>query len=54
MLVNKDTIHVREYAPMQYISDSVIMHGRNTVVVKAGELLDQQVITIGNTLKSRQ
>ena len=54
MIVNKDTVHVREYAPMQYISDSIVMHGHNTVMIKAGELHDQQVITIGNTLKSRQ
>ncbi|MBQ2373965.1 MAG: beta-galactosidase [Alistipes sp.] len=54
MIVNKDTVHVREYAPMQYISDSIVMHGRNSVMVKAGELHDQQVITIGNTLKSHQ
>ena len=53
MIVNKDTIKVKEYAPKQFISDSIIMHGRNTVVVKAGELKDQQIITIGNTLKSR-
>jgi beta-galactosidase len=54
LLINKDTIPVREYAPCQYISDSVVMHGRNNVVVYAGELSDDQQITIGNALQQRR
>ena len=44
----------REVAPCQFISDSIIMHGRNKVVVKAGELTDDETITIGNALKQRR
>lgn len=54
LLINKDTIPVREYAPCQFISDSVIMHGRNDVVVYAGEMTDDQQITIGNALKQHR
>ena len=54
LLVNKDTIAVKEVAPCQFISDSIIMHGRNKVVVKAGELTDDETITIGNALKQRR
>lgn len=54
LTVNKDTIKVNEYAPKQFISDPVVMHGRNTIVLTAGELRDQQIITIGNALKPRQ
>ena len=53
LLINGDTVRVREYAPCQFISDSVIIRGQNKVVLTAGELSDQQIITIGNTLKSR-
>jgi beta-galactosidase len=51
MIVNKDTVGVMEYAPSQFISDSIVMHGRNKVIVRAGDMLDQQTIIIGNTLK---
>ena len=54
MIINKDTVRIREYAPMQFISDSVVMHGDNKIFVSAGELHDQQTITIDNTLRSRQ
>lgn len=54
LLVNKDTVSTREYAPCQFISDSVIMHGRNKITVIAGELYDEQTITIGNALKQRR
>lgn len=54
LLVNKDTIGVKEYAPCQFISDTVIMHSRNKIKVVAGELYDEQIITIGNALKQRR
>ena len=54
LTINGDTIKFREYAPRQFKSDSVIMHGDNRVVLTAGELQDQHTITIGNTLKSRK
>ena len=54
LTVNKDTVRVREYAPCQFISDSVVMRGRSSVVVSAGELRDSETITIGNALKQRQ
>ena len=53
LLINNDTVKFREYAPCQFKSDSVVMRGENKVVVKAGELSDEQTITIGRTLKSR-
>ena len=54
LTVNKDTVRVREYAPCQFISDSVVMTGRSNVVVTAGELRDSETIIIGNALKQRQ
>ena len=54
LTINKDTVRVREVAPGQFLSDSVVMHGRNKVVVSAGKLSDSQTITIGNALESRQ
>lgn len=54
LVVNRDTVRVREYAPCQFISDSIVMTGQNNVVLSAGELSDQQIITIGKTLKPRQ
>ena len=53
LVVNRDTVRVREYAPCQFISDSIVMTGQNNVVLSAGELSDQQIITIGKTLKPR-
>jgi beta-galactosidase len=54
LLINKDTVATTEIAPCQFISDTVIMHGRNKVVVMAGEKRDEQTITIGNALKQRR
>lgn len=54
LVVGSDTVHVREYAPCQFISDSVVMKGQNRVVLTAGELSDEQTITIGKTLRQRQ
>ncbi len=54
LTVNKEPVRVREYAPCQFISDSIIMTGRNTVSVTAGELNDTETIIIGNALKQRQ
>ena len=53
LTVNKDTVAVREVAPCQYTSDSIELHGRNSVVVTAGELRQTQTITIGNALRQR-
>ena len=53
LLINNDTVKFREYAPCQFKSDSVVMRGENKVVVKAGELSDEQTITIGKTLRPR-
>lgn len=52
--VNGDTVRVREYAPCQFISDSIVMHGQNSISLSAGELSDKQTITIGNTLRPRR
>lgn len=54
LLVNRDTIAVRNIAPCQFTSDTVVMHGRNHVVLRAGEMEDEQMITIGNALRPRQ
>jgi beta-galactosidase len=54
LLVNSDTIAVRNIAPCQFTSDTVVMHGRNHVVLRAGEMEDEQMITIGNALRPRQ
>ncbi len=54
LIVNKDTVATREYAPCQFISDTIIMHGTNRIKVTAGDLTDEQKITIGNALKRRQ
>jgi len=54
LLINQDTVATTEVAPCQFISDTVIMHGRNKVVVMAGEKRDEQTITIGNALKQRR
>ena len=53
LTVNKEAVKVNQTAPCQYVSDPVVMHGRNVVEVKAGELSDQQIITIRNALKQR-
>lgn len=53
LTVNKEAVKVNQTAPCQYVSDPVIMHGKNVVEVKAGELTDQQIITIRNALKQR-
>ncbi|MBQ5874615.1 MAG: beta-galactosidase [Alistipes sp.] len=53
LTVNKEAVKVNQTAPCQYVSDPVIMHGKNVVQVKAGELTDQQIITIRNALKQR-
>ena len=51
LIVNKDTIKYKKTAPCQYISEPVVMKGRSTITVSAGELRDQQNVTIGNALK---
>ena len=42
LIVNKDTVATREYAPCQFISDTIIMHGTNRIKVTAGDLTDEQ------------
>ena len=54
LTVNKDTIPTRQIAPCQFISDSVVMKGRNEIVVRAGELSDRNSIVIVNALKQHQ
>lgn len=51
LLVNKDTIKYKQLSPCQYISDPVVMRGRNTISVKAGEMIDQYSVRIDNALK---
>ena len=51
LTVNKEAVKVQQTAPCQYVSDPVIMRGKNVVEVKAGELSDQQTITIRNALR---
>lgn len=51
LIVNKDTIKYKKTAPCQYISEPVVMKGRSTITVSAGDLRDQQNVTIGNALK---
>ena len=51
LIVNKDTIKYKKVAPCQYISDPVVMRGRSSIVVTAGDVRDQHIVTIGNALK---
>ena len=51
LTVNKEAVKVQQTAPCQYVSDPVIMRGKSVVEVKAGELSDQQTITIRNALR---
>ena len=51
LIVNKDTIKYKKIAPCQYISDPVVMRGRSSIVVTAGDVRDQHIVTIGNALK---
>jgi hypothetical protein len=51
LIVNKDTVKYKKTAPCQYLSDPVVMRGRSSVVVTAGKMRDQHIITIGNALK---
>ena len=54
LTVNKDTIPTRQIAPCQFISDSVVMKGRNEIVVRAVDLSDRNSIVIVNALKQHQ
>lgn len=51
LTVNKDTVQVTEYAPCQFVSDEIIMVGRNKIVLTAGDQREEQTITIGNALR---
>ena len=51
LIVNKDTVKYKKIAPCQYISDPVVMRGRSSIVVTAGDVRDQHIVTIGNALK---
>lgn len=54
LIVNQDTVAVRSVAPCQFVSDTIVMHGRNHVVLRAGEMKDEQTITIDNALRPRR
>lgn len=54
LLVGGDTVAVREVAPCQYLSDSVVMHNYNRVESRTGKLADSIGVTIDNALKSRR
>ena len=54
LTINKDTVATRQYAPCQFISDSVVMKGRNEIIVRAGDLSDRQSVVIVNALKQHQ
>lgn len=53
LLVEGDTVVMQEYAPYQYLSDTIAMRGRYMVRAIAGELRDSVEIRAGNALKSQ-
>lgn len=52
--INEDTVTVYEYAPCQYLSDTVTIKGRGTIEASAGGLSDRMEIRTGIALKPRQ
>ena len=52
--VGRDTLAMSEYAPFQYRSDSVAIHGMIEVKAAAGDLRDSVTILVGNVLKPKQ
>lgn len=53
LVVDSDTIPLREWAPCQYLSDTVILRGSSKVVATAGNLADSMVIRVGSVLRQR-
>ena len=54
LIVGRDTLAMSEYAPFQYRSDSVAIHGMIEVKAAAGDLRDSVTILVGNVLKPKQ
>ena len=52
--VGRDTLAMSEYAPFQYRSDSVAIHGMIEVKAAAGDLRDSVTILVGNVLKPKR
>lgn len=53
LIVNSDTVAMREWAPCQFLSDSVVVRGRCVVRALAGGLSEQAEFTTGSVLKQR-
>ena len=53
LTVAGDTVRVREWAPCQYLSDTVTISGPCTVVATAGGLADSAEIRAGSVLRVR-
>lgn len=54
LLINGDTVKMNEYAPCQYLSDSICVEGWVRVNTAAGTLRDSVTFRVGNVLKSQQ
>ncbi len=54
LIAGSDTLALTEYAPFQYRTDSVAMHGTVEVRAAAGELRDSVTILVGNVLKPKR
>ncbi|MEG1885406.1 MAG: glycoside hydrolase family 2 TIM barrel-domain containing protein [Alistipes sp.] len=52
--INRDTVRVTEYAPCQYLSDTVVMNGKYRIEAEAGSLSDCMEVTVGNILKPKR
>ena len=54
LIVGRDTLAMSEYAPFQYRSDSVAIHGMIEVKAAAGDLRDSVTILVGHVLKPKR
>ena len=54
LLVNSDTVAMHEYAPAQYLSDSVTVKGIIEVKAIAADLSDEVKLRVGNVLKQKR
>lgn len=54
LLVNRDTVALKEYARGQYQSDTISLAGQVWVKVEAGALRDSVELTVGNILKPKR
>ncbi len=54
LLVNSDTVVMREYAPAQYLSDSVSVRGMVEVRAFANGQSDEAELRVGNVLKQKR